>query len=139
MKSLSKSTTVMFLFDLVILCLSTYCWASFFGYTPKAVIILCTLIVSVGLFVLFLKGHYKIREFNINLKSAYLLIEGVIMAHAVPAVYLLIYAASIKSSINFLVVNVLTIYILLRLYRMVFHYYRSTAEMQKVRHEMQIL
>ena len=131
MKSLSKSTTYMFIFDLTILFLSTYCLACFFGYTPKAIMILCTLIVSVGMFVLFLKGHYKIREFNINLKTAYLLFEGIVMAHVLPALYLLIYAASIKSSINFLVVNVLTIYILLRLYRMVFHYYLFRLKKEK--------
>ncbi len=131
MKSLSKSTTYMFIFDLVILFLSTFCWAGFFGYTPKAIIILCTLIVSAGLFVLFLKGHYKIREFNINLKTAYLLFEGIVMAHVLPAVYLLIYAASIKSSINFLVVNVLTIYVLLRIYRIIFHYYLFRFKKEK--------
>ena len=49
----------MFLFDLIILCLSTYLWSDFFGYTPKAIFILCTLITSVGLIVLFLKEHYK--------------------------------------------------------------------------------
>lgn len=131
LKSLSKSTWIMFCYDLTILCLSTYFLANFFGYTFKAVLILSTLVVSAGLFILFLKGHYKVREFNINIKNAYLLFEGIVMAHVLPAVYLLIYAASIKSSINFLVVNVLTIYVLLRIYRVCFHYYLFRVKKEK--------
>ncbi len=97
MKNLSKSITIMFLFDLVIFCLSTYFWSSFFCYTTKAIGILCFLVVSIGLIVLFLKGNYKIRDFKISLKNIYLLFEGVVMIHVVPALYLLIFAASIIS------------------------------------------
>ena len=117
MKSLSKSTTVMFLFDLIIFCLSTFLWSSFFDYTPKAIGILCFLVISIGLVVLFLKGNYKIREFNISLKNTYLLFEGVVMTHVIPALYLLIFAASITSTLKFLAINTLTIYLLLWLYR----------------------
>lgn len=106
LKSLSKSTTVMFLFDLVILYMSTYLWARFFEYTPKAIILLCFLVVTIGLIVLFLKGNYKIREFNINIKNTYLLFEGVVMTHVLPAAYLLTFAASITSTLKFLVVNI---------------------------------
>ena len=87
-KSLSKSTTIMFIFDFIVLCLSTFLWASVFDYTPKAIVILCIVTVLAGLIILFLKGHYKIREFNINTKNTYLLFEGVVMAHVIPAAYL---------------------------------------------------
>lgn len=130
-KSLSKSTWIMFIFDLIILCLSTYLWSRFFGYTPKAIYILCLLVVIVGLTVLFLKGNYKIREFNINIKSAYLLFEGIVMTHVLPAIYLLIFAASITSTLKFLAINSLTIYILLRLYRIAFHYYLFKIKKEK--------
>ena len=56
MKNLSKSTWIMFYFDLIILVLSTFLWARFFGYTTKAIFILCITVVFVGLAVLFLKG-----------------------------------------------------------------------------------
>ena len=131
MKSLSKSTWIMFCFDLIILCFSTCFWAEYFNYTPKAIVILSTLIISLGLFILFLKGHYKIREFNVNIKSAYLLFEGIVMAHVFPAVYLLIFAASIKSSINFLAINVLTIYVFLRIYRVIYNYYLFRIKKEK--------
>lgn len=123
MKNLSKSTRIMFLFDLLVLFISTFYWATFFGYTPKAITILCFLVISVGSIVLYLKGNYKIREFNITVKSAYLLFEGVVMTHVLPSVYLLIFAVSLKSTINFLALNVLTIFILLRIGRAFSHFY----------------
>ena len=123
MKSLSKSTKVMFIFDLLILFISTFYWANFFNYTPKAIALLCIFVVFIGLIVLYLKGNYKIREFNITFKNTYLLFEGIVMTHVLPAAYLLIFAASIKSTINFLAINTLTIFVILRLYRALNHYY----------------
>lgn len=131
MKSLSKSTWTMFCFDLITLFLSTYLWATFFGYTEKAIFILCITIVSVGLTVLYLKGNYKIREFNITLKNVYLLFEGIVMTHVVPAVYLLIFAASITCTLKFLAVNVITIFVILRFYRDLFHMYLFKIKKEK--------
>lgn len=131
MKSLSKSTWIMFLFDFIILCLSTYLWSSFFGYTTKAIVILYFLIVTTGLTVLYLKGNYKIRDFNINIKSSYLLLEGVVMAHVLPSLYLLIFAASIANTSKFLTANIFTIFILLELYRILFHLYLFNLKKDK--------
>ena len=108
----------MFIFDFIILFLSTYFCGSHFAYTFKTIIILCILVLVVGLIVLFLKGNYKIREFNINLKNTYLLFEGIVMTHVLPAAYLLIFAASITCTLKFLAINTLTIFVLLRLYRL---------------------
>ena len=123
MKSLSKSTWIMFLFDLIILCLSTYCWANIFGYTLKAILILCILVTVVGLTVLYLKGNYKIREFNPNVKNTYLLFEGIVMTHVLPSLYLVIFAASKIDSARFIAVNILTVFVALMLYRIFFHLY----------------
>ena len=122
-KTLSKSVNIMFLFDLLILIGSTLAWAKLFEYTPKAIIFLTLLVTIVGLIVLFLKGNYKIREFNITGKNTYLLFEGVVMMHILPALYLFIFATSSVKTIEFLLVNILTIFIALRLYRVLFHYY----------------
>lgn len=130
-KSLSKSTTLMFLFDLIILFLSTFLWSGFFGYSSKAIVLLCFLTVITGLIVLYLKGNYKIREFNINFKNTYLLFEGVVMSHVLPSLYLLIFASSMTKSINFLAVNILTIFIFLRLYRDFFHLYLFKLKREK--------
>ena len=123
MKSLSKSTWIMFLFDLIILSLSTYCWANIYGYTPKAVVILCSLVVPIGLIILYLKGNYKIREHNINFKNSYLLFEGIVMAHVLPVFYLVVFAASVTDTLRFIATNILTIFVLLALYRIFFHLY----------------
>ncbi len=131
MKSLSKSTKIMFLFDFIVLFISTYYWANFFDYTTKAIALLCILTVFTGLIILYLKGSYKIREFNITVKNAYLLFEGVVMTHVLPAIYLLIYAASLKSTINFLALNILTIFILLRIGRALDHFYLFKVKKDK--------
>jgi len=130
-KSLSKSTTIMFIFDFLVLSLSTFIWANIFDYTPKAVIILCITTVIAGLVILYLKGNYKIREFNINTKNTYLLFEGVVMAHVISAAYLLIFASSITSTINFIAVNILTIFVILRLYRAFYHFYLFRIKREK--------
>ena len=53
------------------------------------------------------------------------------MTHVVPAVYLMIFAASITSTLKFLAVNTITIYILLWLYRAVFHFYLFNIKKEK--------
>ncbi len=131
MRSLSKSTTYMFIFDLMTIFASTFVWSYCFGYTPKARMLLCTIIVLVGIAVLYLKGNYKIREFNTNIKNAYLLFEGIVMTHVLPAVYLLFFAASITSTLKFLAVNILTIFVVLRLYRDLFHLYLFKIKKEK--------
>ncbi len=123
MKSLSKSTKVMFIFDLLVLFISTCYWANFFNYTSKAITFLSILVVFIGLIVLYLKGNYKIREFNITLKNTYLLFEGIVMTHVLPSIYLVIFAASITDTLKFLTMNILTIFVLLRIYRAFNHVY----------------
>ena len=122
-KSLSKSIIFMFSFDLIALFISTFILANSFGYTPKAIVILCFLVVTVGLVVLYMKGNYRIREFNINFKNIYLLFEGIVMAHVLPSLYLVIFAASKIDSAHFIAVNILTIFVALMLYRIFFHLY----------------
>ena len=131
MKSLSKSTKIMFIFDLLILFISTYYWANTFNYTPKAIAILLIFIVFGGLVVLYLKGNYKIREFNITLKNTYLLFEGIVMAHVLPSIYLLIFAASITDTSKFLTANIFTVFILLRIYRAFNHFYLFKIKREK--------
>lgn len=123
MKSLSKSTWIMFLFDFMIFYISTYFFANYFNYTPKAIAILCCLVVSVGLIVLYLKGNYKIREHNITFKNSYLLFEGIVMTHVLPVFYLVIFAASVTDTLRFITTNILTIFVLLELYRIFYHLY----------------
>ena len=123
LKTLSKSTIVMFIYDFLVLCSSTLMLSNLFGYTTKAIIFICVLVVFTGLIVLFLKGNYKIREFNITNKNSYLLFEGIVITHILPAAYLIIFASSTINAIKFIMLNILIIFIFLRLYRNIYHYY----------------
>lgn len=121
-KTLSKSVIIMFLYDALIFGLSSYFWYGKFNLTFKMLIPAVLLIVATGLFTLFLKANYKIREFNNTLKNCYLLFEGVIFSQ-IPAAILLAFFNLNFSLAKFLIVNTITIFVLLKLYRMVFHYY----------------
>lgn len=122
MKTLSKSVIIMFLYDALIFGLSSYFWYAKFNLTSKMLIPAVLLIIATGLFTLFLKANYKIREFNNTLKNCYLLFEGVIFSQ-IPAAILLAFFNLNFSLVKFLVVNTITIFVLLKLYRMIFHYY----------------
>jgi len=94
--SLSRSTKIMFIFDLLTLIGVTNLTVDYtIGNSCSLVIKIITisLIAITGLFSLFLKGNYKIREFNINKKNAYLLFEGCVFAH-IPALIIILFLAS---------------------------------------------
>lgn len=122
MKTLSKSVIIMFLYDALIFGLSSYFWYAKFNLTSKMLIPAVLLIVATGLFTLFLKANYKIREFNNTLKNCYLLFEGVIFSQ-IPAAILLAFFNLNFSLVKFLILNTITIFVLLKVYRIVFHYY----------------
>lgn len=121
-KTLSKSVIIMFLYDALIFGLSSYFWYAKFNLTSKMLIPTVLLIVATGLFTLFLKANYKIREFNNTLKNCYLLFEGVIFSQ-IPAAILLAFFNLNLSFAKFLILNTITIFVLLKVYRIVFHYY----------------
>ncbi len=119
-KNLSKSVTIMFIYDLLVFSLVTTFWYLNFKilslyYVPVL------LIVITGIISLFLKGNYKIREFNITIKNTYLLFEGIVFAH-IPALLLLFWVNGLTVE-KFMLVNILTIFVLLWVYRACFHYY----------------
>ena len=122
MKSLSRSTKIMFNFDLIILSLSTYFAGSYFAFDLKNLLLSICLVVVVGLGTLFLKGNYKIREFNLTFWNFYRLFEGVIFTH-IPIGVLLYFFIDKSTLIKFLLINICLIYVALCLYRVCFHYY----------------
>ena len=122
MKTLSKSVIIMFLYDALIFGLSSYFWYAKFNLVPKLLIPTVLLIIATGLFSLTLKSNYKIREFNNTLKNCYLLFEGVIFSQ-IPAAILLAFFNLNLSLAKFLILNTITIFVLLKVYRIIFHYY----------------
>lgn len=122
LKNLSKSVEIMFIFDLLIFICSTIYLYNFFNLNNSYLIITVCLYIITGLTVLFLKDNYKIREFNITFKNAYLLFEGVIFASIPAAIFLYILSPNINA-IFFVISNLITVWLLLLLYRIIFHYY----------------
>ena len=122
MNLLSRSIVIMFLFDIVVYLFSTIFWFDYFKLPLNFMDLTVMITVLSGVLVLFLKDNYKVREFNVTLKNYYLLFEGVVFSQIPAAILLLMFADSVNT-LEFLLVNLLTIFVLLRTYRVLFHYY----------------
>ncbi|MBE7705522.1 MAG: exopolysaccharide biosynthesis polyprenyl glycosylphosphotransferase [Cyanobacteria bacterium SIG29] len=120
MKVLSKSILIMIIFDMLTLLVSTVFWYDYFNF-PIFYGLPILFIVLTGLIVLFLKANYKIREFNNTFKNTYLLLEGVVFTN-IPSLGFLFFADGIKV-LEFFVANILTVFVVLKLYRILFHYW----------------
>lgn len=112
----------MFLFDFAIIALSTFYWYTKFKMPEQYIIFIILLTVLTGCIVLFLKDNYKIREFNITLKNTYLLFEGIVFA-IFPGSIALYFINTSLNSVWFILSNLFTIWLLLLLYRIIFHFY----------------
>ena len=121
MKQLSRSVGLMFIFDLLVFVISTYCFANMFC-SLKITILATMLVTVVGLFSFFLKGQYKVREHNLTAWNAYRLLEGVVFAN-IPVGILLFFLVPKLVLVKFLGLNILTIFVVLAIYRACFHYY----------------
>ena len=121
MKQLSRSVGLMFIFDLLVFTISTYCLSNIFC-SFKLTMLTVALVTTVGLFSLFLKGQYKIREHNVTVWNAYRLFEGVVFAN-IPVGVLLFFFVSKLLLIKFLLLNILIIFVAQALYRVGFNYY----------------
>ena len=122
MKLLSKSIPIMLMFDFVILLCSTIFWYRFFQLPLAYEICFAGLTVIAGIFALFLKANYKIREFNNTKKNAYLLFEGVIFSQ-IPAIFFVLCFFRELQACQFILFNTITIFVILKIYRALFHYY----------------
>lgn len=122
MRLISKSILIMFIFDMFTLLVSTTFWYTYFELPIDFLDITVLLTVLSGLAVLFLKDNYKIREFNVTLKNYYLLFEGIVFSQ-IPAAALLLTFIQSPITFEYILANLLTIFVVLRLYRVLFHYY----------------
>lgn len=122
MKLISRSILIMFIFDLITISVSSIFWYDRLGLPDDLLNLAVMLIVLTGLISLYLKGNYRIREFNLTLKNTYLLFEGVVFAHIPTAFLLLLFSENTKTFL-FLLMNLLTVFVILRIYRALFHIY----------------
>lgn len=122
LRLLSRSIAIMFLYDLFIFIISTTFWSIYWKLPANFLDTIVYLTALFGIFVLFLKDNYTIREFNVNLKNYYLLAEGILFAHIPMFLLLMIFCRSINS-LELIFTNILTILLALIAYRLTFHYY----------------
>ena len=130
MKVLSKSVRITLLFDFCVLLLSSIYWFSYCKLDAKFQIITVMLVVLTGLVTLALKSNYIIREFNNTKKNLYLLFEGVVFAHIPILVLFLLFNRDINA-FKFILFNLLTVFVLLKVYRMIFHFYLFNIKKHK--------
>lgn len=130
LKQPSKSVLIMFLFDTAVFIASSLLWCYKFCLFNNFGAAAVLLTAAAGIFSLYLKDNYKIREFNITGKNTYLLLEGVIFAH-IPAAFLLVFTAPLKPAVLFIILNILSIFLILRLYRILFHVYLFKIKKEK--------
>lgn len=130
MKVLSKSVRITLFFDFCVLLLSSIYWFSLAQLSIKFQIFSVSLVVLTGLVTLALKSNYIIREFNNTKKNLYLLFEGIVFAHIPAFILFCIFSRNINC-FKFLLFNLLTIFILLKLYRMIFHFYLFNIKKHK--------
>gem|GEM_PF-1224192 len=122
MKSLSKSTYIMFLFDSMLLFFSTLLTATYFDFSRMTALLAAILVVVTGLISIFLHGDYKIREFNPTFWNFYRVFESMIFAH-IPVGIFIYFFLDKTVLVKFLCLNIFIIYITTCIYRLCFHYY----------------
>ena len=119
---LSRSILFMLIFDILVFSMSSSFWYKFFNLPQNLFFFALALIVITGFVVLFLKDNYKIREFNISSRNYYLLFEGVVFAHVPLTIFLLLFNHNLQI-LEFIALNILTVYLSLAIYRNLFHLY----------------
>ena len=122
LKALSRSVIIMFMFDILVFGLASFLSCQLLNIVGVSRIVAVVLTTLTGMVVLYLKANYKIREFNINKKNVYLLFEGVLMAHITSAIALF-FLLPHKQMLLFLIANIITVFLILELYRLLFHLY----------------
>lgn len=124
MKVISKSIYSLMFVDAFIFAFTTFFLASNSSISGKYIILTTILFTFCGIYVLFLKGFYKIRKYEFNLLDMYLLLEGIVLASVIPCVFLLIMNFN-WLSFKFCLKDVIFIYILIFIWRSLFYYHRK--------------
>jgi exopolysaccharide biosynthesis polyprenyl glycosylphosphotransferase len=109
--------------DAVIFSCTTLFLASRYAVNENVAVVAAVLFTSLGIYVLFLKGFYKIRKYDFFLKDAYLLFEGIVLAASIPAVIML-FLEFTKPTLNFFIVDIFWVYIFIYVWRAIFYCHR---------------
>lgn len=124
MKIISKSRYVLMVIDALI-----FAWATFFTagryHIPEQFVMLTTaLFAFFGIYILFMKGFYKLDKYEMELKDVYLLLEGIVLAAVIPFVILMFFDFE-WMSYKFFLADIALSYVLILVWRNLFYYQRK--------------
>lgn len=124
MKVISKSIYVLMVIDAFIFAFSAVFIANHHNIPDKFIILTAILFTLCGIYVLFMKEFYKIEKYELSLKDAYLLLEGIVLAAVIPFVSLMLFDFS-GIAFKFFLENILLVYVLIFICRKLFYYHRK--------------
>lgn len=124
MKVISKSRYVLMVVDALIFEVSTLFIAVHYNIPWKFVIPTAILFTLCGIYVLFMKGFYKLDKYEMELKDAYLILEGVVLAAVIPFITLLFFDFN-WNIYKFILENVALAYIVILIWRVLFYFQRK--------------
>ena len=125
MKIFSKSVYVLLFTDMLI-----FLFSSLFLYQKIALPIeykwlTVAALTLIGLYVLFLKGYYKIRTYNFLLKDSYLLLEGLVLSAMPVCIMLLMFHVQNRTVFKFLLLETTLVFLLISMFRTLFYWHRK--------------
>lgn len=124
MKVISKSRYVLMIIDALIFALATVFTANRYQIPKEIVILTTVLFVFLGIYILFMKGFYKLQKYEMELKDAYLLLEGVVLAAVIPFVTVLFFDFG-WTSYKFFLEDIALSYVLILVWRCIFYFHRK--------------
>ncbi len=110
--------------DIIIFAFSTFFLAYNCNIPARYILVTTILFSACGIYVLSLKGYYKIEKYKFYLKDTYLLFEGIILAGIIPCGFLLFFDFD-WSVLKFFVKDAILVYILIYIWRKLVYYYRK--------------
>lgn len=124
MRVISRSRYVLMVVDALIFALATFFIAGRYHIPEKFVLLTIILFAFCGIYILFMKGFYKLDKYEMELKDTYLLLEGVILAAVIPFAILLFLDFD-WASYKFFLEDIALLYILILTWRLLFYYQRK--------------
>lgn len=124
MKIISKSRYVLMVVDALIFAWATFFTASRHQISEKFVILIMLLFVFCGIYILFMKGFYKLQKYKMNLKDVYLLLEGIVLAAVIPFLALFFFDFN-RVSYIFFFEDIALSFVLILIWRGFFYYQRK--------------
>lgn len=124
MKIISKSRYVLMIIDSLIFASATFFTAGRYHIPEQFVILTTILFVFCGIYILFMKGFYKLQKYEMALIDAYLLLEGVVLAAVIPFIVLMFFDFN-WGSYKFFLENIALSYIIILIWRLLFYYQRK--------------